>query len=146
MDNPNRTSEDRYRKFPVNWLPEEFIIIEKIAKEEYQGIIAQYIRRTIKKDLRSRGLIGPNEQIELFVEPVKEIMPFQQVEHKKIGSKWFNWVSSRIPDPPRKVIYVDPPRRYPGFLGGLNRYKNYACWYHQQHKNYLAAQSNLFEK
>jgi len=129
-DNPNITAADRYRKFPVNWLPDEFNLMQKIADTEYQGVLAQYIRRTIKKDLRARGLIQPNGQIELF----DEIKPMEQMERHQQGVK-------RVFKP--EGFYVDPPRRYSGFLAGLNRNKGVARWFQERKKQYIQAQANV---
>jgi len=111
----NQIAENKYRKFPVNWLPEEFNIIQRIATEEYNGVVAQYIRRTIKRDLRQRGLVGPNAQAELF----REYVPVQ-VEKHKIGVKWANRPA---------IEYPDPPKKYMGFIGGLRRNQFVYRWF-----------------
>lgn len=111
----NRTSEEKYRKFPVNWLPDEFIIIKAIANEEYNGCVAQYIRRTVKRDLRERGLIGPNAQTELF----REYIPVQ-VERHRIGVRLVRGPACEFPDPPRKFM---------GFVGGLKRNSYVYRWF-----------------
>jgi hypothetical protein len=127
----NVTAESKYRKFPVNFDPEEFKIIQRIAEVEYSGCKAQYLRRTIQKDLRARGLLGPNTQIELF----REYEPIV-VEKHKIGVKWQNRPASE---------YVDPTRKFMGFRAGLNRSINVGIWFkkkNEQHRNSLFSKSS----
>jgi hypothetical protein len=105
----------KYVKTSVNWPPEYFHIIKRIADIEYDGVVGQYIRRTIKHDLRQRGLIGANAQAELF----PEYTPYE-IEKHKIGVKWVNRPA---------CDYVDPPRKFLGFIGGLRRSQFVYRWF-----------------
>lgn len=132
-DNPNVTSEMKYRKLPINWLPTEFRLIEKIAQDEYFGCKAQYIRRCVAADLRHRGLVGQQGQGELFPE-FEEV----QLEKRKVGVLWKN-LPSYVPVKDNR-LYVDPPRKFSGFSSGLRRNIGIACWFTKKKRE---SQDNL---
>ena len=129
-ERPNLIADKKYRKFPVNWLPKEFEIIERIAQKEYFGIKAQYIRRAVQEDLHRRGLLGSEGQIELF----PEYAPIQ-LEKRKIGVKWVNR--------PSTTPWIDPPRKFMGFLGGLRRNSYKYRWFAKKSREY---QDQLFSE
>jgi len=130
----NKIAELKYRKFPVNWLPDEFRAIKKVANDEYFGVVAQYIRRTVKCDLKARGLIGSDAQAELF----KEYAPIR-VERTRIGVKWANR--------PAIEEYNGPPRRFTGFMAGLRKNKGVALWFRKRQRQWQEsqAQKELFK-
>ena len=130
----NKIAELKYRKFPVNWLPDEFLAMKQIANEEYFGVVAQYIRRTVKRDLKARGMIGSDAQTELF----GEYAPIR-VEKTRIGVKWANR--------PAIEEYGGPPRRYSGFMAGLRKNKGVALWFKKRQRQWLDSQGqDLFKK